>query len=65
MNHACVFFLKENDIALIALSKPVNNVTLVKLPEASSTPSDYAFEAATIAGWGKTSFGNSYRIIAI
>lgn len=47
------FTAQANDIALLTLSSPINNVKLAKLPQVSS----YANVYATAIGWGATSNG--------
>ncbi|XP_057380132.1 trypsin Blo t 3-like [Daphnia carinata] len=46
----------DNNVALLALSYPIKNVRLVKLPSAYTT-STYAGRKAVIVGWGDTSSG--------
>lgn len=44
-------------MALLALSSPINNVKLAKLPATNS--STYAKSSAVVVGWGRTSEGRS------
>ncbi|KAK4020135.1 hypothetical protein OUZ56_002130 [Daphnia magna] len=46
----------DNDVALLVLSSPINNVEKVSLPDAEKT---YANKSAVIAGWGTTTSGGS------
>ncbi|KAI9558312.1 hypothetical protein GHT06_015065 [Daphnia sinensis] len=48
----------DNDVALLALSYPIKNVRLSKLPSAYTT-STYAGQTAVAVGWGATSFGGN------
>ncbi|XP_057368853.1 trypsin-like [Daphnia carinata] len=48
---------KQNDIAMMALNAPVNNVTPVPLPFFSDAGTSYERQNTVIAGWGTTSSG--------
>lgn len=47
----------NNDVALLALSSPIDNIKLATLPTSNS--SLYAGQSAVVAGWGTTSAGGS------
>ncbi|KAI9559289.1 hypothetical protein GHT06_016078 [Daphnia sinensis] len=50
---------KQNDIAIMALNAPVNNVAPVPLPFFSDAGTSYEGQSTVIAGWGTTSSGGS------
>ncbi|KZS14753.1 putative Trypsin-7 [Daphnia magna] len=56
---------KQNDVAIMALSTPVTNITPVPLPFFSDAGTSYEGRSTVISGWGTTSSGGSVSSVLL